>query len=121
MTSSLAIARAVRRICSACSAPSELSVEERLALGLADGEELPVWSGAGCPECRGTGFRGRTGIYELLVMDDELRSSLSHDASTVKLNQLARRKGMQLLHEDGLRHVREGTTTAAEVLRVARA
>ena len=113
--------RLVRTICQACTAPSEISLEERMALGIAEGEDLQVWRGAGCAECRGTGYRGRTGIYELLVMDDELRSALGHDTSTVELNHLARRKGMELLHEDGLRQMREGVTTAEEVLRVARA
>ncbi len=112
--------RLVRRICTACSAPSELQVEERIALGLREGEEFPVWKGVGCAECRGTGYRGRTGIYELLVMDDELRAALSQDASAVRLNQMACQKGMRLLHEDGLRQIRVGMTTAEEVLRVAR-
>ena len=112
--------RLVRKICSTCSQPAELTVEERIALGVPEGEDLPVRQGAGCSECRSTGFRGRIGIFELLVMDDELRASLSHDASAGQLSGLARRKGMLLLHEDGLRHVRAGTTTAAEVLRVAR-
>jgi general secretion pathway protein E len=113
--------RLVRRICAACSAPAQLSYEERAALAVPEGEELHARRGRGCEECRGTGYRGRTGIYELLVMDDELRSALDHDASAGHLTKLARAKGMRLLHEDGLRLVREGATTAEEVLRVASA
>jgi general secretion pathway protein E len=113
--------RLVRKICTACSVPIELSFEERIALGIPEGEELKARRGTGCAECRGTGYRGRTGIYELLVMDDELRGSLDASASARTLNRLACRKGMKLLHEDGVRLIREGVTTAEEVLRVASA
>ncbi len=113
--------RLVRKICTNCSAPAGLSFEERVALGIAEGGDLPARRGAGCADCRGTGYRGRTGIYELMVMDDEMRTVLSRDASAVQLSRLACQKGMKLLHEDGLRQVREGITTAAEVLRVASA
>jgi general secretion pathway protein E len=113
--------RLVRRICPACSAPAPLTFEERTALAIPDGEELQAWRGAGCEECRGTGYRGRTGIYELLVMDDELRTALDKNASAGHLTRLARAKGMRLLHEDGVRLIRECVTTAEEVLRVASA
>jgi general secretion pathway protein E len=113
--------RLVRRICAACTAPAQLTYEERSALAIPEGEEVRARRGKGCEECRGTGYRGRTGIYELLVMDDELRAALDHDVSAGHLTKLARSKGMRLLHEDGLRLVREGTTTAEEVLRVASA
>lgn len=111
--------RLVRCICPDCSEPAPLEPEERLALGVPDGETIPARRGAGCEECRGIGYRGRTGIYELLVMDDELRTSLDHNASAGHLSKLARAKGMRLLREDGLRLIREGRTTAEEVLRVA--
>ncbi|MFC1543768.1 GspE/PulE family protein [Gemmatimonadota bacterium] len=113
--------RLVRKICTECSVPSELSFEQRVALGIAEGEELPVRRGAGCEECRGTGYRGRTGIYELMVMDEELRAALDRSSSAGQLSQLACEKGMKLLHEDGIRLIREGITTADEILRVASA
>jgi general secretion pathway protein E len=111
--------RLVRRVCEHCAAPTELTFEERTALGVPEGEVVPARKGAGCDECRGTGYRGRTGIYELLVMDDELRGALDRDASAGHLTQLGRKKGLRLLHEDGLRVIRQGWTTAEEVLRVA--
>ena len=83
-----------------------------------------------CPSCQETleppsresVLDDQAGVDEALQgqVDDELRTSLSHDASAAELSRMARRKGMQLLHEDGLRQVREGITSAAEVLRVAR-
>src|SRR5687768_18170564 len=61
--------RLVRRICAACAQPYELTDEERLGLGIPLEERVSARKGAGCAECRGTGYYGRTGIYELLVMD----------------------------------------------------
>jgi general secretion pathway protein E len=113
--------RLVRRICPACSAPAPLTFEERTALAIPEGEKVSPRRGAGCEECRGTGYRGRTGIYELLVMDDELRTALDKNQGAGHLSRMARAKGMRLLHEDGVRLIREGVTTAEEVLRVASA
>lgn len=111
--------RLVRRVCEACAAPIELTSEERLALGLARDAVVTARRGAGCDACRGTGYRGRTGIYELLVMDDDLRGALDSDASAGRIAAMARDKGMRLLREDGIRVIREGWTTPEEVLRVA--
>jgi type II secretory ATPase GspE/PulE/Tfp pilus assembly ATPase PilB-like protein len=80
-----------------------------------------AWKGAGCSECRGTGYRGRTGVYELLVMDDELRSEVLKRRGSGELRQLAIDKGMRTLQGDGIRLVREGVTSIDEVLRVTRA
>jgi general secretion pathway protein E len=113
--------RLVRQICAACTTSYEPPVEERLALGLPEHDHLVAWRGTGCSACRGTGYLGRTGIYELLVMDDELRAALDHDASAGHLSRLAQGKGMRLLLDDGIRLIREGSTTPEEVLRVARA
>ncbi|MGW8266776.1 MAG: GspE/PulE family protein, partial [Longimicrobiales bacterium] len=111
--------RLVRRICSACKEETRLTPEEHRALGEAAGELGSVWRGSGCPECRGTGYRGRTGIYELLVMDEALRAAVQQDASANRLERLGLERGMRLLRDDGVRVVQEGLTTAEEVLRVA--
>jgi general secretion pathway protein E len=113
--------RLVRVICSSCktetrpdkAATRRLDVE---ALGLAR-----VWKGTGCPECRGTGYRGRTGVYELLVMDNELRLEIQRRRGSEELRAMAVAKGMRTLLDDGVRAAREGVTTLDEVLRVARA
>jgi type II secretory ATPase GspE/PulE/Tfp pilus assembly ATPase PilB-like protein len=80
-----------------------------------------VWKGEGCSECRGTGFRGRTGIYELVVMDNDLRLEVQRRRGSEELRTMAIAKGMRTLRDDGLRAVRAGVTTLDEVLRVARA
>ncbi len=111
--------RLVRRICESCRRPAELTAEQRSALGESASVLSKVWEGEGCEECRGTGYSGRTGIYELLVMEPWLREAVLEDVSAGRLQALAQKAGMRLLREDGLRLVGEGLTTAEEVLRVA--
>lgn len=115
--------RLVRRICESCRRPVEQTAEQRAALGDAASELGEVWEGEGCEQCRGTGYSGRTGIYELLVMEPEIREAVLGDTtiSAGRLQVLAREAGMKLLREDGLRVVAEGLTTVEEVLRVASA
>ncbi|MEP6619094.1 MAG: GspE/PulE family protein [bacterium] len=79
-----------------------------------------VWRGQGCDHCRQTGYRGRTGVHELLVMDNELRLEVQARRGSEELRQIAITKGMRTLQDDGLRLVRAGVTTLDEVLRVAR-
>jgi len=74
----------------------------------------------GCADCRGSGYRGRTGIYELLIMNDEIRSELPRARDVGELRALAEQAGMRSLAQDGMRLVGEGTTTADEVQRVTR-
>ena len=110
--------RLVRVICADCREPAHLDGPAARLLEPAGGPAR-AWRGAGCASCRGTGYRGRTGIYELLVMDEELRTALHQDASAGRLAKIATAKGMRLLREDGIRIIRAGETTAEEVLRVA--
>lgn len=113
--------RLVRRICLACTATvgPEPGVAE--AFGIARGTLQAVARGAGCPACRGTGYRGRTGIYELLAMTDEIRAELPRRRGAGELRALAIAAGMRTLRDDGLRLARDGVTTPEEVLRVTRA
>lgn len=111
--------RLVRRICDSCKEQVELTPEKRMALGPGAAELAQVWAGKGCSECRGTGYRGRTGIYELLVMDDEVRMAVQQNASASHLEKLGVARGMRLLKDDGIRLIRAGVTTPEEVLRVA--
>lgn len=110
--------RLVRLLCSECR-DYEPATEERLRLL---GEEHPDVSrlpvGRGCEQCRGTGYRGRTGIYELLVLDEDLRAELGQHRGTRELRRMARTAGMRTLREDALRLVRAGATSIEEVLRV---
>jgi general secretion pathway protein E len=113
--------RLVRVICKHCK--TSMRVEPSLLRGLdkSAADLTEAWRGTGCDECRGTGYRGRTGVYELLVMDDELRAELLNRRGSGELRQIAINKGMRTLQGDGIRLVRAGVTTLEEVLRVTRA
>ena len=112
--------RLVRRICPHCRVETTPDTMAQRRLDI-DGLGLRrVWKGTGCEACRHTGYIGRIGIYELLVMDNELRVEVQHRRGSEELRQMAITKGMRTLQDDGLRLVREGITTIDEVLRVAR-
>lgn len=110
--------RLVRVVCRHCREPLEPGAAFGDVIASAD-PPTRVYVGRGCDACRGTGFRGRTGVYELLVLDDEIREALQRGAGEIR--RLAVQRGMRTLREDGLRLVREGITTVEEVLRVTRA
>jgi len=74
----------------------------------------------GCAACHGTGYAGRTGIYELLEIDDGLRAAIHGREGEQKLRELARARGFRTLHEDGARWVNTGVTSSEELLRVTR-
>jgi len=110
--------RLVRRVCDRCR---EVYQPPRDAVRKLAGDDLPpadFLRGAGCPACRGTGYRGRTGIFELLVVDDALREAIVRRASRSELRDLARRGGMRPMRADAWERVKEGITTVEEVLRV---
>ena len=111
--------RLVRRVCAHCAEPGP--IDAAVARGMAEAG-FPATSalrGRGCPGCRGTGYRGRTGIYELLRVDDELRAELLLRPGADGLRRLALARGMRPLQADGWRQVAAGVTTPEEVLRVA--
>jgi general secretion pathway protein E len=113
--------RLVRVICTSCKVPMTVTPGMIRGLDKSAAGITEAWHGAGCAECRGTGYRGRTGVYELLVMDDELRAELLQRRGSGDLRQIAINKGMRTLQGDGLRLVRLGITTLEEVMRVTRA
>ena len=73
--------------------------------------------GRGCERCNNTGYKGRTGIYELMIMNDDVRDLIMSNASTDQLRAAARKSGMSTLREAGLRAIFEGTTTIDEIVR----
>ena len=81
---------------------------------------LLIYGPVGCAACANTGYQGRTGIYELLTIDDSLRSQIHDGVSEGKLRDYARDRGMRTIREDGLRWVHAGATSLEEVLRVTR-
>ena len=112
--------RLVRRICPHCKQPAELIESEMRALRIEPRQlrDAQMMNGKGCEQCRGTGYKGRIGIFEIFVLDDEVRHMLNKPSSTFNLRQRARTLGMRTLREDGIRKVLAGLTTADEVISI---
>jgi general secretion pathway protein E len=113
--------RLLRRVCPTCRVPYRPSVEEMRQLGVSadDLEGRQVYRpGPGCPDCKQTGYRGRLGIHELLIVDDEVRNLTMKAADSSSIRRVAAAKGMSSLREDGAEKVLSGQTTIEEVLRV---
>ena len=109
--------RLVRRVCTSCR--REVAIHRTIAdpaLQLPERE----WRGRGCDACAGTGYRGRIGIYELLLLDEDLRTAAIQRQGAGELRRIAVAHGMRTLFEDGVRQVHAGVTTLDEVLRVTR-
>jgi type II secretory ATPase GspE/PulE/Tfp pilus assembly ATPase PilB-like protein len=114
--------RLVRRICSGCREPlTDLPDAVAESLRKAGADPGNLWHGKGCEKCRGTGYRGRVGVYEFLLIDNELRRIISRGPTLSELRDASRAAGMKTLREDGLVKVSEGLTTVEEVMRVTEA
>jgi len=112
--------RLVRTLCKACKQayePDE-ALLARTGLGRFVPPGQPVYRAVGCAACGQTGYRGRTGIHELFLLDDAMRHAILDGQDANSLHQLAQRAGMHGLHEDGLRKVAAGVTALDEVARV---
>lgn len=104
----------LRRICQKCKAPYGTPPEFLKYLGVPEG--TPLFKGKGCTECSGTGYNGRTGLFELLVLDDALRSLLLSKPSVNEIRQAYRKGGMGTYLHDELAKIRDGSTTVDQVL-----
>jgi len=114
--------RLIRTICSECKEPYEEDPARLKSVGLREEQfaGLPLYRGRGCQTCKGIGFKGRKGIYEIMVMNPRLREMCFNKATTDGLRDQARRDGMHTLLEDGLRKVLLGWTTLDEVMAEAK-
>ena len=116
--------RLVRRLCESCK--KEVAAPNHLHAALApfqpdrESRELSVFEPQGCRACEGVGYRGRFGIYEVLVVSDRIREMISARAPVADIQAQAIAEGMTSLFEDGLRKVSQGATSMAEVLRATR-
>jgi len=113
--------RLVRTLCPECRiahAPSPGEAKLNASLGLPPTQ--PVWGAPGCDACNNTGHRGRTGVYELLPVDESLRRNIHDGAGELALRAAATRGGMHSMRADGARWIAEGSVSLAELLRVTR-
>ncbi len=112
--------RLVRTLCDACKEPHAIEPELYESSGLSSycPPSTLLYRPVGCDQCRGSGYRGRTGIHELLVLDEPMRRAVLEGRDASVLNGIAVQSGMRSLHEDGLRKVAAGVTTLDELARV---
>lgn len=116
--------RLVRRLCPACCKPVEIDETtfdflQSENFPVAELETRPIYEPVGCEECRSSGFKGRTGIYEILSVDDHIRPLIIDRAASSVIKNEALKHGLSTLREDGWKKVLAGVTTVEEVLRVA--
>jgi general secretion pathway protein E len=112
--------RLMRRICEDCKRNRPLSVEEAALLNLQApaGKRIIVKEGAGCIRCRNTGYFGRTGIFEILPVDNAIRDLIERGEDFLKIKDMAIKRGMRTLRQSALRKLAEGVTSFEEVVRV---
>ncbi len=114
--------RLVRRICPKCKVPVQLASQVARDLGVkVEGDSaIAVFEGKGCEFCADSGFYGREGIYEFLVLHDEIKEMIAQKISSVKIKEKAMALGMKTLMDDGWEKVLKGVTTIEEVMRVTK-
>jgi type II secretory ATPase GspE/PulE/Tfp pilus assembly ATPase PilB-like protein len=109
--------RLVKKICPACKQDDTPPLEFIHMLGL-ENERVNYKKGAGCPKCKNTGFIGRTGIFEILEFNDEIRSAIIEKNPISEIISIARKSGFKTLLEDAVNKIREGETTVEEVIKI---
>jgi type IV pilus assembly protein PilB len=111
--------RLVRKLCNNCKTEYQPSLEQLMELELRpdDVKGRTFYYGKGCEQCNNTGYKGRQGIYEIMLLDDEMRDLIVQHASTQILRQEARKRGMRTLRQSGLMSIYDGITTIEEVVR----
>ena len=112
--------RLLRVICKKCKQPMKAEPKQ-LPPDFKIDKDTTLYHGTGCRHCRGSGYSGRQGIFELLILDDTLRDMIVQRASAAQLLRVALKDGLRLLRHDGWDKVRAGVTTVEEVLRVSKA
>ncbi|GEL78143.1 GspE/PulE family protein [Tenuibacillus multivorans] len=111
--------RLVRTNCRDCLIEVEPTLREQEVFNKYGLNIKHIKKGKGCPTCKGTGYKGRTAIHEILTIDDDIQNAILNNKTSLEIENIAREKGFAYLFEDGLRKVKEGITTTQEVFRVA--
>ncbi|WP_242824231.1 GspE/PulE family protein [[Clostridium] dakarense] len=110
--------RLVRKLCDDCKEPYNAELGEKQALGCLANEEVTLYKTVGCPRCGNQGYKGRIGVYEFLMMNKEIRNLINSGAKEDEILEMAKQHGMQVLKDDAVRKVLDGTTTIEEMLKV---
>ena len=111
--------RLIRKICEKCRQPEDVPMQALLNVGFSESEapNIELFRGRGCDECHQRGYKGRIGIYEVMVVGEDIRELILSGASAVELRRKALEEGMIGLRQSGLQKIRDGITTIDEVVR----
>ena len=111
--------RLIRRICEKCKQPEDVPMQALLNVGFSEAEapNIQLYRGRGCEDCNQRGYRGRVGMYEAMVVTEDIRELILSGASAVELRRKALEEGMIGLRQSGLQKIRDGITTIDEVVR----
>jgi general secretion pathway protein E/type IV pilus assembly protein PilB len=110
--------RLVRKICGQCKKPFVPEQKDLMSIGLSESQasQATFMKGEGCQRCMGLGYRGRMGLFELFVINEEVQQMIYEHRSLVELRQKARELGMRTMREDGVRKITSGQTSIDEVV-----
>ena len=111
--------RLVRKLCPHCRKKRTATDKEKLILKRSLAEEVEIYEPGGCKLCNNTGFFGRTGVFEIMEVNEEMRKLIADDATTEEMIAAAKKNGMHTLRENGIRYVLEGVTSIGEMLKAS--
>jgi type IV pilus assembly protein PilB len=109
--------RLIRRLCENCKKKEEIHPEVMRELGIPDEMPFEIYSPIGCPKCSNTGYKGRTGLYEVMPITSEIREMILNRCSSIEICEQAVKEGMLTLRADGVEKLKAGWTSVDEVLR----
>lgn len=112
--------RLVRRICPHCRKETMMRAADLRELGFSTEKDTVVYEGEGCQDCDFSGYYGREGIFEFLLMNDQVRELIVQKAPTIRIREAAVKAGMRSLLNDGWSKIQRGVTTVSEVVRVTK-
>lgn len=111
--------RLVRRLCPDCKKPKEATADEKEYMGVDPSQSVTIYEPCGCAKCDNTGYKGRIGVYEIMVVTDELKQIIAHKEGAAKIKAQALKDGMKTLHMGGSEYVLDGTTSYSEMCRIS--
>jgi type IV pilus assembly protein PilB len=115
----IAAQRLIRRICQQCKQEEDVPVQALLNIGFSETEapNIQLYKGRGCDACNNRGYKGRVGLYEIMVVSEDIRELILSGASAIELRRKSVEEGMIGLRQSGLQKIRDGATTIEEVVR----
>jgi type IV pilus assembly protein PilB len=111
--------RLVRRLCKECRVERYAEEHEKITLNIPTSKDIKIYDAAGCHLCGDSGYYGRIGVYEIMAISPKLKVAISKQATTEEIRDIGISEGMNTLRMSAIKHVLEGTTTIAEMLKIS--